>query len=109
MIFKKIQLKKEASYLAIQQEIESYRNFGLTEYKFLCNDCACEICSSLNGKVFFISDAKLGINLPPMHHGCKCTIIANAKRDLFKNRDGANPLKNNSKFEEWKKKHEGSI
>ncbi len=52
-----------------------------------------------------MDDAEAGLNLPPIHPNCKCTIRAKAKIDLFKNREGANPLKENPKFEEWKKRH----
>ena len=46
-----------------------------------------------------------GLNLPPIHPNCKCTIKAKAKIDLFKDREGVNPLESNPKFEEWKKKY----
>ncbi len=102
----KRKLKKERSYLSIQQELSRYCEMGIEEYTFLGDGC--NVCSSLNGKSFPLKDAKVGINLPPMHPGCKCTIIAKTKRDLFKDRDGINPLQNNPKFEEWKRKQQNN-
>ena len=29
----------------------------------------------MDGKIFFISDAKPGTNLPPFHQGCRCTTV----------------------------------
>ena len=99
----KRKLKKERSYISIQQELSGYCEHGIEEYTFLGNGC--DVCNSLNGKSFPVEDAKVGINLPPMHPGCRCTIIAKSKIDLFKERNGENPLQNNPKFEEWKQKY----
>lgn len=99
----KKKLKKERSYLSIQQELSRYRELGIEEYTFLGNGC--DVCNSLNRKSFPLKDAKVGINLPPMHSGCRCTIIAKSKIDLFKERNGENPLQSNLKFEEWKQKY----
>ena len=111
MIFKKYAekqlLKKEASYISIQQELETYRQMGIKEYTFLGGGCS--VCTELNGKSFFVNDAKAGINLPPMHTGCKCTIKAKTKIDMFKDHNGVNPLKDNPKFEEWKRKQNNSV
>jgi hypothetical protein len=43
--------------------------------------------------------------MPPMHPNCKCTITPHTGIELFKDREGANPLQDNPKFEEWKKRY----
>lgn len=96
-------VRTESSYFSNQGELQSYRELGIKEYTFLGGGC--EICQQLNGRTFSMDDAEAGLNLPPIHPNCKCTIRAKAKIDLFKNREGANPLKENPKFEEWKKRH----
>lgn len=96
-------VRTESSYFSNQGELQSYRELGIKEYTFLGGGC--EICQQLNGRTFPMDDAEAGLNLPPIHPNCKCTIRAKAKIDLFKNREGANPLKENPKFEEWKKRH----
>lgn len=96
-------VRTESSYFSNQGELQSYRELGIKEYTFLGGGC--EICQQLNGRTFFMDAAEAGLNLPPMHPNCKCTIRAKAKTDLFRNREGANPLKENPKFEEWKKRH----
>jgi len=103
MILKR-KLKKERSYISIQKSLSDLRRLGIQKYAFLGDGCS--VCSSLNGKTFLVKDAKVGINLPPMHLGCTCTIIGKTDIDLFKDRSGANPLQNNPKFEEWKRKQQ---
>lgn len=100
----KKKLKKERNYLSIQKRLSSFHKLGIKEYTFLGDGC--DVCSSLNGKSFLVKDAKVGINLPPMHLGCKCTIVGKTDIDLFKDRGGINSLQNNPKFEEWKRKQQ---
>ncbi len=45
---------------------------GYTRYQFVTEGDNCEECSSLDGQVFDIKDAKSGINLAPMHPNCDC-------------------------------------
>lgn len=96
-------VRTESSYFSNQGELASYRELGIREYTFLGGGC--EICQKLNGQSFRLEEAEAGLNLPPIHPNCKCTIKAKPRLDLFKNREGAEPLKNNPKFEEWKKKY----
>lgn len=96
-------VRTESSYFSNQGELASYREMGITEYTYLGGGC--EICQELNGNSFPIEQAEPGVNLPPMHPNCKCTIKAKTGRELFVDREGANPLKENPKFEEWKKKY----
>lgn len=96
-------IRTESSYFSNQGELASYREMGIAEYTFLGGGC--EDCQVLNGQNFLLDEAEPGINLPPIHPNCKCTIKAKTERDLFKDRDGVNPLEDNLKFEEWKKKY----
>lgn len=96
-------VRTESSYFSNQGELQSYRELGIKEYTFLGGGC--EICQRLNGMSFGLDGAEAGLNLPPIHPNCKCTIKAKPKIDLFKNREGSNPLKENAKFEEWKKRY----
>ena len=42
------------------------------KYKFIAEGENCDTCNKLNGKVFDIKDAKVGVNLQPMHPNCDC-------------------------------------
>lgn len=95
--------RTESSYFANQGRQESYRELGVKEYTFLGGGC--EDCLALNGQDFLVDEAESGVNLPPIHPNCKCTTVPKTGIDLFKDREGVNPLKDNPKFEEWKKKY----
>ena len=96
-------VRTESSYFANQGELRSYRELGIERYEYLGGGC--EICQVLNGMTFSLSEAETGVNFPPIHPNCKCTIIARPKIDLFKNREGQNPLSENARFEAWKREH----
>lgn len=49
---------------------------GFKEYEFIANRDCCQICAALNGKHFPVAKLKIGVNAPPMHDGCKCSIAA---------------------------------
>jgi hypothetical protein len=55
---------------------DSMRKNGFKEYEFIANSGCCEVCAELNGKHFKISALKIGVNAPPMHEGCRCSIAA---------------------------------
>ena len=95
-------VRTEASYFANQGQILAYQEAGVEKYRFLGGGCP--ICQRLNGQVFNLQEAKAGENLPPIHPNCKCTTVAAYDIPVFKKRQG-NPLKDNPKFEEWKKQH----
>lgn len=96
-------VRTESSYFSNQGELASYREMGIEEYIFLGGGC--EICQELNGQAFRMSEAEPGVNMPPMHPNCRCTVIAKTGSDVFRDRKGVNPLKDNPKFEDWKKKY----
>ena len=59
-------------------ELSEMKNAGYKEYEYMSTNTeeTCEICKALNGKVFPVSKAVIGVNCPPMHIGCRCTILA---------------------------------
>lgn len=51
----------------------NYQDNGHTHYRFKTNGDKCEACTELDGKVFPIADAEVGVNLAPIHPNCDCT------------------------------------
>ena len=99
-------VRTECKYFANQGEIMGYKENGIEEYQFLggtehSGSCT---CSELNGRVFRVSEAEAGVNLPPIHPNCLCIIRAYFRKSVFDKREG-DPLANNIKFQEWKKKY----
>lgn len=99
-------VRTECKYFSNQGEIMGYKESGIEEYQFLggtehSGSCT---CSELNGRVFRVDEAEAGLNLPPIHPNCLCIIKAHFKKSVFDKREG-DPLADNIKFREWKKKY----
>ena len=77
---KKVQKKPALSIEEISMQILDQRDSmvrnGFTKYEFIANSGCCGICAKLDGKHFAISRLKIGVNAPPMHDGCRCSIAA---------------------------------
>lgn len=70
---------EEAKKQTLQQR-NSLRINGFKEYEVVSNKNCCDICAKLNGKHFPLSALKIGVNAPPMHEGCSCSICAYTDR-----------------------------
>ena len=76
--------RTELSHVQIQSNLNLYSQAGFDYYKFLsmddgktCKDGEekCEDISHLNGGIYSILEAQTGVNLPPIHPNCRCSII----------------------------------
>lgn len=53
---------------------ESYKKNGNEKYEYMAlGQHPCDICSSMNGKVYNVKDMEVGLNAPPMHPNCMCS------------------------------------
>ena len=72
--------KRSLSVEGISKQIlaqrDSLRKNGFEKYEFMANRDCCPTCAALNGKHFPITKLKIGVNAPPMHEGCRCSIAA---------------------------------
>lgn len=68
-------IRTEASYITNQASLEAYRKNGDERYEYIAiiDDKTSEICEDLDGEVFWVKDAKVGVNFPPMHPNCRST------------------------------------
>ena len=64
--------------LHTKREKQSYKECGVKKYRYLAalDSRTCPICGNLDGKVFAVSEMKIGVNCPPMHPECRCTTVA---------------------------------
>ena len=62
---------------------DNIRKNGFDEYEYIANRNCCNICAALNGKHFPLSEFKIGVNAPPMHEGCTCSIAAYSDRSEY--------------------------
>ena len=101
-------VRTECKYFANQGELMGYKENGIKRYRFIggtegSGSCT---CAELNGQVFNVEDAVAGINYPPIHPNCLCIVVADfGDKGMFNRRTDAEPLAENIKFREWKKKY----
>lgn len=69
--------RTEVNYLANQADLSIYKEVGIEEYQILATlDLkTSEICRSMDGKIFKVSEAKVGINYPSFHPNCRTVTI----------------------------------
>ena len=103
-------VRTECKYFSTQGEIIGYQENRIDEYRFIGGTEGCVICTcaSLNGRVFKVTEAVAGVNLPPIHPNCLCITVAHFAKSLFDDRRGE-PLDQNIKFQDWKKKYVSDI
>ena len=67
-----------------EAEMKALKDSGIAKYEYVAtlDERTCPVCGRLDGKVFAVSDAKKGINMPPMHPNCRCTHIAALTDDI---------------------------
>lgn len=67
----------------ILKQRDSFRKNGFKEYTFLANKGCCAECQQLHNKHFPVSKLQIGVNAPPMHEGCRCSIAAYSDRKEY--------------------------
>lgn len=81
---------------------DSMKRNGFDEYEYIANSNCCEICAKLNGNHFLVSELKMGVNAPPMHDGCSCSIAAHSDRKEYE--DWLDFLSKGGTTKEWEKR-----
>lgn len=59
-------------------EMETYQNLGIEYYEFynVIDNRTCDVCNEMNGQIFKVSEAQIGINMPPLHPNCRATTLS---------------------------------
>lgn len=70
----------EMSHIQNQAAKHRYQDSGLEKYEFLGREekdgCGhSPDCHKLDGQVFYLVEMKEGVNAPPMHPNCRCSIV----------------------------------
>jgi len=62
-------IRTETNYFLNQAELQSYEDEGIEYYEYISimDNRTSDICERLNGEVFKVEDAQVGLNYPPMH------------------------------------------
>lgn len=70
-------LRTEGTNFANQGEIEAMKELDIDRYVYVAtlDSRTSSVCRDMDGKVLYVSDAKTGENLPPLHPHCRSTVI----------------------------------
>lgn len=109
-------VRTESCFVSCQMDMEGYKECGLERYRFLAtlDLVTSDICRSLDGKVFLVSEQIPGVNCPPMHPWCRSTtiVIISDGELRYLQRRARDPetgktrtLPANMTYEQWYKKH----
>ena len=71
-------IRTELNYISNKGSMKAYEESGVVEkYQYLAtlDNRTSDICRELDGKIFELKEAKVGVNLPPLHPHCRSTTI----------------------------------
>ena len=104
-------VRTESNYYHNQIDLRAYKDMGIEKYRYLAvlDNRTSDICQELDGEVFEVSKAEVGVNFPPMHPFCRSTTIrADVK---IKERIAKNPITgeretiDNISYRDWFKRN----
>ena len=77
-------IRTETNFFHNRTSLKAYSDYGIEKYEFLAtiDNRTSPICSKLNGRIFDVDKAKVGVNYPPMHPFCRSTTIAYFEDEL---------------------------
>lgn len=67
----------ESAYFSGQSRLDGYKSQGIKNYKFVAtlDSRTSDKCRHMDGEVIPVSEAKAGVNYPPLHAYCRSTTI----------------------------------
>lgn len=70
-------IRTEGTYASAKADMHTYQQCGCEMYEILATLDArtSEICREMDGKVFPVSQASVGVNMPPFHPNCRTTTL----------------------------------
>ena len=71
-------VRTETNRILNKATLAQMKAAGIDKYKFIAivDGRTCPDCVLLNGKIFPVDGAAVGVNYPPMHPNCRCTVAA---------------------------------
>lgn len=71
-------VRTELTYVQNRSTLDKFADAGVQEFEFLATDDEreCDECAKLDGKRFRIIESQVGINTPPIHPNCRCSMLA---------------------------------
>lgn len=105
-------IQTESAYFAGQSRMDAYKELGVEQYKYTAtlDKRTSSICRHMDGEVFAVSEAEVGVNYPPLHAYCRSTTIPyyedNVKERVARDEDGKNQaVPGDMTYEQWEKEY----
>lgn len=93
-------LGTELTRVQVQANLLSIKESGFEEFTFIAAAGCCKDCQEANGEHYKVDDAKDGLNLPPVHPNCRCTIAP------YMGREDDDDGFDEDAFDEWSESYE---
>ena len=96
-------IRTETSHFHNEATKTAYRTAGVKEYEYMAtlDNRTSSVCKGLDGKHFKLSEAKTGVNYPPMHPWCRSTTVEYDPHDALDWYNSGEPMPENMTYEEW--------
>lgn len=77
-------IRTESNYVANEMKMKAYVAVGVKNYRYLAEleRHTSEICRNMEGRIFAVSERRVGVNCPPLHPWCRSTTIPLISEDL---------------------------
>lgn len=103
----------ESSAISMQAQKGCFNELGVSKFEFVAtlDSHTSDICRSMDGKVFDMSEYKIGVTVPPLHCFCRSVVVPYYEDDFgsigeraARGEDGKTyHVPANMKYEDWKK------
>lgn len=79
-------IRTESSFASGEMNFRAYKACGIEKYRFLATlDLRTSLqCRELDGRIFLVSEQKVGVNCNPMHPFCRSTTTSVVNEELLK-------------------------
>lgn len=96
-------VRTETAHIHAESDRAAYKEAGVEQYEFMATleVRTCDVCGSLDGKHFKVSEAKAGVNYPPIHPNCWCTTVEYDPDDALDWYNSGQPMPKTRTYEEW--------
>ncbi|MEJ3717104.1 minor capsid protein [Paenibacillus polymyxa] len=105
-------IQTESAYFAGQSRMDAYKELGVEQYKFTAtlDKRTSSICRHMDGEVFAVSEAEVGVTYPPLHAYCRSTTIPhyedNVQERISRDEEGKNQaVPGDMTYSEWEKEY----
>lgn len=96
-------IRTETNHFHNEADKLAYTAAGVKEYEFMASlsERTCPVCGGLDGRHFPLSEAKAGVNYPPVHPHCRCTTVEYDPEDAEDWATSGQPMPKTMTYQEW--------